>query len=147
MKFEQSISINSNPAAIYSAYQNVSDWPKWDPETEAASLDGEFVVGSVGKIKPKGAPVSKIALTEVTPNKSFTVECNLPLCKMLFIHELNEIDNGTEVINQVIFTGLLAPIFGRLIGKGINKSIPDSLKGLKEYIELYLNALYASACL
>ena len=135
MKFEQSISINSNPAAIYTVYQNVSDWPIWDPETEAAALDGEFAVGSEGKVKPKGAPVSKITLTEVTPDKSFTVECNLPLCKMLFIHELNEIDEGTEVVNQVVFTGLLAPIFGRLIGKGIEKSIPDSLKGLKGYVE------------
>jgi len=136
MKFEQSISINSDPIDIYSAYKNVSGWPTWDPETESASLEGDFVVGAVGKIKPKGAPTSKIKLIEVTPNQSFTVECNLPLCKMLFVHELNKVEQGTKVINQVIFTGLLAPVFGHMIGNSINKSLPDSLQGLKEYIEL-----------
>lgn len=136
MQFEQSISIHSNPSEIYSVYENVSDWPTWDPETESASLDGEFIVGATGKIKPKGAPESIIKLIEVTRNHSFSVECNLPLCKMKFVHELNKTDKTTEVINKIIFTGILAPIFGRLIGKGINKSVTHSLTGLKKHIEL-----------
>lgn len=135
MQFVQSILINSSPENIYSVYENVPSWNIWDPETESSSLDGEFVVGTTGKIKPKGAPESKVTLTEVTPNESFTVECGLPLCKMHFVHTLKAVDEGTEVTNEVNFTGLLAPIFGRLIGKSINKSLPDSLSSLKSYIE------------
>jgi len=135
MQFEHSISINVEPAAVYSAYEKVAEWPQWDSETESASIEGSFVVGTSGKIKPKGAPVSKITLTEVTKNRSFTVECSLPLCKMHFLHVLEAKKQGTHVTNQVNFTGLLAPVFGRLIGKSIAKSIPGSLQGLKDHLE------------
>ena len=135
MKFTQSIEISAEPQQVFAVYQNVADWPKWDPETEGASLEGDFAVGSMGKVKPKGAPESKILLTEVTQDRSFTVECKLPLCKMHFIHLMEPSDTGTKLVNEVEFTGLLAPIFGRLIGKGIDKGLPDSMGGLKKYVE------------
>ncbi len=135
MKFEQSIDISAAPATVFSVYQKVSEWPEWDPEVEAASLEGNFAPGAVGKIKPKGAPESTIQLIEVNQDHAFTVECKLPLCKMHFIHRMDAIDSGTRLINQVAFSGLLSPLFSRLIGKGINKGLPDSLKGIKQYIE------------
>jgi len=102
MQFEQSIYINDSPKNIYLAYEDVSNWAVWDSETESASLSGEFVVGTTGKIKPKNAPESKIELTEVTKDKSFTVECGLPLCKMYFVHLLDQEAEGTKVTNQLI---------------------------------------------
>ncbi len=92
-------------------------------------LAGEFKEGVKGKIKPKGAPESKITLIEVTKNKSFTVECDLPLCKMQFVHLLETKESGTNVVNQVKFNGFLAPLFGRIIGKSIAKTLPNSLGG------------------
>ncbi len=136
MNYEQSITINCQPIEVYQTYEKVSEWPLWDSDTEAATINGSFIQGATGKIKPKGSPESKMKLTEVTPNRSFTVECALPFCKMHFTHVLNKVDDGTKVINQVRFTGFLAPLFSRLIGKEIKKSIPNSLKGLKEYIEV-----------
>lgn len=135
MQFEQSVYIDKEPKYIYEIFMDVSNWAVWDPETESASLNGDFAIGAKGKIKPKGAPESKIELTEVTMDKSFTVECCMPLCKMHFVHILDKEDHGTKVTNQLIFTGLLAPIFSRLFGSSINKSIPNSLNGLKIHIE------------
>lgn len=135
MQFEQSIYISDSPKNIYLAYENVSNWAVWDSETESASLSGEFVVGTTGKIKPKNAPESKIELIEVTKDKSFTVECGLPLCKMHFVHLLDQEAEGTKVTNQLIFSGFLAPIFSRLFGNSINRSILSSLNGLKKHID------------
>ena len=135
MKFEQSIDIFAEPAVVFKTYQNVSEWSKWDPDTESSSIEGDFIIGTLGKIKPKGVPESKILLTEVTQNRSFTVECKLPLCKMHFIHLMEPSKSGTKLVNQVMFTGLLSPLFGRIIGKGINKSLPSSLEGVKLHIE------------
>ena len=135
MKFEQTINISAEPSAVFEAYKDVSGWSQWDPETESASIEGSFSVGTAGKVKPKGSPESKIVIVEVTENKSFTVECTLPLCKMQFVHLMSPNNTGTEVVNQVEFSGLLGPIFGRLFGKSIDESIPGSLKGLKMYVE------------
>jgi len=135
MQYEESISISAPAEKIFLTYSDVSKWPSWDKEVESSSLVGEFKAGSEGKIKPKGAPQSKITLIEVTENKSFTIECSLPLCKMQFIHLLEQVENSTNVVNQVKFNGFLAPLFGRLIGKGIAKTLPDSLEGLKNHVE------------
>ena len=139
MTFEQSILIECNPSDVFSTLTKVSEWPEWDPETESASLDGDFVLGSSGKIKPKGSPETKITITELTPDQSFTVECGLPLCKMHFVHLINNKGGNsapqTEFVNQLIFSGLLGPVFARLFGKSINNTMPGSLQGLKNHIE------------
>ena len=92
-------------------------------------------MGTVGRLKPKGAPTSKIEIIEATKDKSFTVECGLPLCKMHFIHEMEAKAGGTEVVNHLIFSGMMAPVYGRLMGSSISKTIPKSLEGLKAHIE------------
>jgi len=51
------------------------------------------------------------------------------------VHLMSPNANGTELVNQLEFSGPLGPLFGRVFGKGIDKSIPESLKGLKEYVE------------
>lgn len=135
MKFEESIEINADAATVFDVLTNVSEWSVWDPETESASLDGDFVVGATGTIKPKGAPNTKIKLTEVTENESFTVECSLPLSKMHFIHTLSPTSNGVSFKHSLEFSGLLAPIFARLMGKSISKTLPGSVQGLKNHIE------------
>ena len=87
MKFEDSIIIEAPAEQIFSVYKQVADWPVWDAGTESSSIDGVFEVGTTGKIKPKGEPETAIEWIEMTDNKSFTVECKIPLCKMQFVHK------------------------------------------------------------
>lgn len=135
MKYEEVMTIQAPAEQIYATYTAVSDWPKWDEETVSSSIDGPFKVGTTGKIKPKGEPETAIELVEVTDNKSFTVQCKLPLCKMKFVHELAPEGDGTEVKNIVIFEGLLSPVFGMLFGKKIQKGMEGSLQGLKQHLQ------------
>lgn len=135
MQFEETITINAPKEAVFAAYANVSGWPDWDPDVISAQLDGPFEAGISGKLKPKQGPESKITLINVNPDKSFTVECRLPLCRMHFEHELNPQGDSTEVTNKILFSGLLAPIFGRIIGKEIKDTLPGSLQGLKKHLE------------
>ena len=135
MAFESSIVIHAPVEKVFAIYTNVSGWPDWDPDVESSQLDGTFAPGTRGSLKPKQGPNTKVQLIEVTQNQSFTVECKLPLCKMHFIHELKPVDQSTEVTNKLIFTGLLSPIFSRVMGKEINATLPASLAGLKTYAE------------
>ena len=135
MKFEDSITIDTTPEQVFLTYKDVANWPTWDPETVSASIDGDFVVGSTGKIKPGKEPETKITWVEVTPDKSFTVECKLPLCKMQFIHEMTAQNSRTLVVNKIELTGILASIFGLLIGSKLKQGVRQSLLGLKQHLE------------
>ncbi|MDB4223424.1 SRPBCC family protein [Granulosicoccus sp.] len=135
MKFEDSITIDTTPEQVFLTYKDVANWPTWDPETVSASIDGDFVVGSTGKIKPGKEPETKITWVEVTPDKSFTVECKLPLCKMQFIHEMTAQNGRTLVVNKIELTGILASIFGLLIGSKLKQGVRQSLLGLKQHLE------------
>ncbi|MGL4232285.1 MAG: SRPBCC family protein [Casimicrobium sp.] len=136
MQFEATTQINASRANVFSKYSNVSAWSTWDPDVKAASLTGEFVSGAKGVIVPHGGPKSEIVFTEVVSDEKFIAQCKLPLCTMRFEHEL--IDDGgagTRATHRVIFQGLLAPIFGRLIGSGMRKTLPNALAGLKQAAE------------
>jgi hypothetical protein len=138
MDFQHSVNIAAKPEDIFNLYANVDGWPKWDPEVLESGISGAFATGAVGYIKPKGGPKSKIEFMEVKPNHSFTVQCKLPLCVMTFGHELASRGSTTTVTHRVTFTGLLAPLFGRLIGTGIQRTLPASLEGLKHAAEVVL---------
>jgi hypothetical protein len=51
------------------------------------------------------------------------------------VHELVQTSKGTEVSHKVIFSGLLSPVLGRLIGSGIRKGLPATMRGLKDAVE------------
>jgi carbon monoxide dehydrogenase subunit G len=135
MQIEEKIRIKATPEQIFPFYENVSEWASWDPDVQSSAIDGEFMAGAKGKLKPINGPKAKIKFTEVTKNKSFTVISKLPLCTMSFEHELAPSSEGTEVTHKVIFSGLFSPLFSRLIGAGIRKGLPTTMQGLKNAVE------------
>ncbi len=135
MKFEEKITINASVENIFQCYEKVEEWHLWDTEIQSASIEAEFQVGVIGKLKPQKGPEAKIEITEITKPTSFTVVSKLPLCLMTFEHHLAPKGNATEVTHAVTFTGLTAFLFGRLIGSGIKKGLPVTLAGLKAFVE------------
>jgi hypothetical protein len=135
MQFEFSTHIEATPAIIFALYADVSNWHVWDPEVKSASIEGAFISGVKGVVVPNGGPKSTIYFSEVTPPRRFLASCKLPLCTMRFENELTELQGGTQATHRVAFEGLLAPLFGRLIGSGMRKSIPQALEGLKTAAE------------
>jgi hypothetical protein len=135
VKFEASTLIQAPAPHIFSIYANVSDWSRWDPDLKSSSIDGAFASGASGVVVPKSGPKSKVLFSQVVPNRSFAVECKLPLCMMRFDHELDAQGQATLATHRVTFEGLLAPIFGRLIGSGMKKTLPSAVAGLKALAE------------
>jgi Polyketide cyclase / dehydrase and lipid transport len=135
MQFDSSIQIDAPANAIFNVYSRVSDWPSWDLDLKAAKLEGAFVSGTQGVIEPKGGPKSKILLSNVVKNQQFDVTCKLPLCTMRFEHLLKPQEGKTLVTHRVVFEGLLAPVFGRLIGSGMRKTLPNVMQSLKAAVE------------
>jgi hypothetical protein len=135
MKIESSLRIGAPATSVYALYADVANWTDWDPDVKSASINGAFASGSTGVIVPNGGPKSNVVFTNVVPNRSFHVECKLPLCRMRFEHELRAQGDATDVTHRVVFEGLLAPLFGLLIGSGMRKSQPQAMQSLKKVAE------------
>ena len=135
MQFEEQILISAPVEKIFALYANVNGWSSWDPDVKTSSIEGAFFSGANGTLEPSKGPKAKITLTEVVPNRSFTVKSKLPLCDMYFEHELSGSPGKTKVVHRVVFDGLLSPLFGRLIGSQIRKGLPSTLQGLKRAAE------------
>jgi hypothetical protein len=135
MKIESSIQVAAPAAAVFALYADVPNWPRWDKDVKSATLDGVFKSGATGVVVPNGGPKSTLTFHEVRPSQGFIASCKLPLCVMRFEHELSPREGGTFVTHRVLFQGLLAPIFGRLIGSGMRKSLPHVLANLKQLAE------------
>ena len=135
MQFEEQVVIAASAEKVFSLYADVAGWSSWDPDVKASSINGAFAAGNKGLLQPLKGPKAQIVFTEVTPNRSFTVESKLPLCVMRFEHELLPVGNQTQALHRVSFGGLLAPFFGRLIGSQIRKDLPHTLEGLKRAAE------------
>lgn len=134
MSIEHSVEITASRKQVFALYADVASWPEWDCETLAVELPG-LRVGATGWLKPRQGPRANIRISEVTEGSSFTVEGRLPLCRMHFGHELEGDGNRTTATHWVRFTGLLAPLFSLLIGSGIDRTLPQTLAGLKRVSE------------
>lgn len=135
MQFESSTTINAPAAAVFALYANVGGWPSWDPDLKAASLAGAFISGAVGEVSPHSGPKSALKFVEVIQGKSVRMECKLPLGLMHFDYELQAQGNATVATHRTTFSGLLAPLWSRLIGSGMKKTLPAALAGLKRVAE------------
>ena len=135
MSIEQSINIASSPENIFAIYKDVDSWAQWDPDIEAVGMDGDFVAGTTGWLKPVGAPKTATKLTSVNEPTAFTVEAKLPLCTMRFEHNLKVMGDKTQATHRVVFSGPMAPVFSRLIGGKIRKGINGTMQGLKNFAE------------
>jgi hypothetical protein len=135
VNFQHSVLIDALPIDVYTLYMDVVRWPSWDSEVQESSISGVFETGAIGSLKPKGGPKSSIFFIDVKPNTSFTVQSKLPFCTMTFEHELVQRGLSTTATHRVLFTGLLSPVFGRLIGNGIRRTLPKTMRGLKHAAE------------
>jgi hypothetical protein len=135
MQIEHRIAIAASPESIFRIYEDVQNWPTWDPDTKQAFLDGPFQVGSRGRITPPKGMSVPMLLTQVVSGKCFTVESKIPLFRMLFEHELVPLPGATEVIHRVTFSGLLSIVLGPMLSKQLNSGLPITLRNLKALAE------------
>ncbi|APZ53326.1 SRPBCC family protein [Salipiger abyssi] len=134
MRIEHTVEIEAPATTVFALYADPELWPVWDGETKAVGLP-ELRTGATGWLQPREGPKAKIRVTDVTPNRSFTIEGTLPLCRMTFGHELTGNGRQTRATHWVQFSGPLAFLFRRLIGAGIDRTLPDTLAGLKRVSE------------
>jgi hypothetical protein len=126
----------AEPSAVWGLWSDVATWPKWDHGLEDVSIDGAFAPGAKGRLKPAGGPRVKFTVLAVEPGRGFSDETKLPLARMRFDHEVTEDGEGaTLVTHRVTISGPLTPLWSRVIGRGIERDLPQTLRTLAEHAE------------
>jgi hypothetical protein len=127
------VETNATPEQIWAMWKNVETWPHWDSELEWVKLNGPFEIGTKGRMQPSGGPVVDFILTEIQLNKKFVNRAKLPLTTLEFTHvyEANSEEKNCPIIrHSVAMKGLLAPLFGLIIGRKIKKHLRVAMEDL-----------------
>jgi polyketide cyclase/dehydrase/lipid transport protein len=120
--------------AVWALWSDVATWPEWDSGLDDVTIDGPFAPGTTGRLKPSGGPAVRFTVTETRPGEGFSDVTRLPLARMRFDHRLAESGDGHTLIEQrVTITGPLTPLWSRVIGRGIARDLPDTLRALAEH--------------
>lgn len=131
--YSEQVTTQATPEQIWAMWQDAASWPCWDSELEWVRLEGKFVVGTVGRMKPVSGPEVKFCLSDVVPLQSFSDVAQLPLTRLVFTHEYlspQEGDGAAKIRHSVTMNGLLAPLFGRLIGGKIKNHLRQAMQEL-----------------
>lgn len=135
IQVESKIVIPTPAQAIFALYADVAGWSRWDPDTRQASLDGPFQAGSKGRLVPTQGRAVPMELTRVETDRSFTVQSRIALFAMVFDHELRAVGAGTEATHRVTFSGLLAPLLGRMLAAQLRTNLPITLASLSRHAQ------------
>jgi len=125
----------ASPESIWARWSDVTSWPVWDGGVEHVTLEGPFATGTKGTLKPTGGPKVRFELIEVRPAEGFADVTKLPLSRMRFEHSAVREGNRTRVTHSVTISGLTTPLFSRVIGRGIAKGLPETVKTLARVAE------------
>jgi len=128
-KYDETIDIDADADSVWAIWSNPAQWPSWDAEIKSATLDGDFIQGSLGKMKPASGPEIKFEITDAQPGKQFTNRAKLPLTTLDFSHVYLPASDQTpaKITHGVEFRGIMAPLFGALIGRNIKKHLRTAM--------------------
>ena len=127
---EHTVTSHATPAQVWARYAEPRTWPEWDAATEHVTLQGLFAVGSRGSLKPVGGPTTRFTLTEVVPDVGFTNVTRLPMARLEFRHQIEATSTGSRLTHSVTISGLLSPLFARVIGAGVARDLPSAMTAL-----------------
>jgi hypothetical protein len=129
--FSHTDSTTASSDKIWQVWTDVPNWKQWDKGLKEAFLDGEFVVGTKGKLIPDKGPKSKFVISELLQNKSYTFKTKIPFGWLIIKRTLEVKEGKTFFTHDVQFTGFLKKILGNKLGKNYRAMLPSVLSEIK----------------
>ncbi len=138
---ETNININASPEKVWAVLNNFKNYPNWNPFIK--SIEGEVALGKTirVRIEPPGAQGMTFNPTVLAykPNEEFRWKGKL-LVKGLFDGEhqfklINNADGTTTLHHSEKFTGILVPLFAKMIDANTRKGFELMNEKLKELVE------------
>jgi hypothetical protein len=119
------------PTAFFERWADMATWPAWNADTEWVRLDGPFVQGATGRLKPKGGPKVRFVVERLVPFSVFDDVSLLLGARLAFSHRVDALpDGGSRVAVTVTMTGPLGRLWHLILGKGIASTVQRDLEAL-----------------
>lgn len=134
---EDKIDIQAAQELVWQVTIDVESWPLWSPAMEKIVLkdSGDFKSGSSVLIKQKLLPETRWAVTELTPDKSFSWKAKVLGIEMVAMHILIPGDSGVTSILRMEMLGWMIRLFGPVMKKLVARALKEENWGLKNYCE------------
>ncbi|MEV6069342.1 hypothetical protein AB0L82_22590 [Nocardia sp. NPDC052001] len=116
------------PAAFFAKWADMATWPEWNNDTEWVKLDGPFVQGATGTLKPKGGPKVGFVVEKLTDTEFIDVS-KLIGARLVFAHTVS-VEDKTTVSVQVSIDGPLRWFWTKIMGADLAKSAQPDLNAL-----------------
>ncbi len=114
---------------FFALWGDMATWPEWNTDTEWVTLDGPFVQGATGTLKPKGGPKVKFTVEKLTAT-DFVDVSRLWGAKLIFDHHIVETAAGTELLVEIRMSGPLARLWTAMMGGGLRRSAQSDIDAL-----------------
>jgi len=129
-----SITSSAPAGAFFARWADMATWPEWNADTEWVRLDGPFVQGATGTLKPKGGPKVPFVVSSLTDTEFVDVS-TLFGAKLTFDHQIRETPAGTTVEVNVSISGPFGRVWTLILGKGLRSSAQPDLDSLRQVAE------------
>lgn len=120
---------------IWAVWVDVPNWKQWDKGLKEARLEGDFEVGTKGKLIPDKGPESRFVISEMEPHTSYTFKTRIPLGWLVIRRTLEVKEGKTFFTHEVEFTGLLKKVLGNQLGKNYRAMLPGVMAEIKQLAE------------
>jgi hypothetical protein len=129
------VTSSAPPAAFFAEWADMASWPEWNLDTEWVRLDGPFVEGATGTLKPRGGPKVPFVVARLADGEEFTDVSRLLGARLTFRHLVSSQAGRTTVSVEVSMTGPLAPLWRLVLGTDLRASLRPDLDRLVERVE------------
>jgi len=129
------VTSSASPDAFFAEWADMASWPEWNLDTEWVRLDGPFVEGATGTLKPKGGPKVPFLVARLVDGEEFTDVSRLLGARLTFRHLVSTEAGRTTVSVEVSMSGPLAAVWRLILGKGLRDSLLPDLRRLVERAE------------
>lgn len=121
-----------NPEQVWNVWTDINQWHTWQQDIEYAKLEGEFKIGNIFLLKPKGGPKISIELAAVEPNKRFTDLTRFPGARMYGDHEFLVDGDELEIRTTMRIDGMLSFLWRKIVAEDVANGMMAQTESLIE---------------
>ena len=118
-------------AAFFARWADMETWPEWNTDTAWVRLDGPFVQGATGTLKPRGGPKVRFTVARLDDH-AFVDVSRMPGGRITFDHRIDETGTGTGTTIEVTVSidGPLGWVWRRILAKDFRAALQPDLDRL-----------------